>query len=203
MDSNESKKENTPRPAADVNIDASVPTAPANSEHSQSTAKRTKKEVILEELKEVAAIVAYLACSLCILETYKSLILLQLGMHEFVHNYEFAIVEALLLGKIVAVAQKLPLLSAFEDKPLAWLILFRSCVMTVIADLGGMVEDHIFPHSAHMIAQSGNPLALGITHQLASMLIFIVLFAVRGADNRLGPGTLRRMFFEAPVAKDS
>lgn len=153
----------------------------------------------MEELRELSINIVYLAGSLCILETYKSLILLQLGQREFVHNYVIAIVEALLLSKIVTLAQKLPLLNKFENQPLVLLILFRSLVMTLLVDLGGAAEDHFFPRSAHLIAQSGNPLALAITHQLACMLIFIVLFAVRGVDRRLGHGVLWNIFFKAPA----
>lgn len=164
--------------------------------------KPTKKQFLLREVKEVLAIVLYLAASLSLLETYKSLILLQQGVNEFGHNYTVAIVEALALGKIVALAQNLPFLNALRSRALIWVVLYQSIVMTVIVDLGGQLEDHFFPRSAKLLAESGNPLVLMATHQLASMLIFIVLFAVRGAEKSLGRGTLRKLFFEAPNPKE-
>lgn len=145
--------------------------------------------------------VIYLAASLSILETYRSLLLLQLGMDEFVHNYTIAIVEAIALGKIVALAQKLPFLQAFRNRALVWAVLYQSVVMTAVVALGGQLEDHLMPASAKLLAQSGNPVALAVTRQLASLLIFVVLFTVRGADKALGSGTLWKLFFEEPHSK--
>ncbi|MDZ4838321.1 MAG: hypothetical protein SGJ27_31440 [Candidatus Melainabacteria bacterium] len=163
----------------------------------------TKKQVLLKEVKEVLAIVLYLAASLSILETYKSLILLQQGISEFGHNYTVAIVEAVALGKIVALAQNLPFLNALRRRALIWVVLYQAIVMTVIVDFGGQLEDHFFPRSAKLLAETGNPFVLMATHQLASMLIFIVLFTVRGAEKSLGRGTLWKLFFEAPDSENN
>ncbi len=70
--------------------------------------------------------------------------------------------------------------------------------MTLIVDLGGRLEDHLFPRSAKLLAESGDTLVLIATHQLASMMIFILLFTVRSVDRALGSGTLRKIFLGAP-----
>ncbi len=165
-----------------------------NSEQT-TIAKPTKKQLILNELKEVGIVVGYLAVSLSILETYKSLILLQQGINMFAHNYTFALVESVALGKIVALAQNLPFLEAFEKHSLARAVLYQSIIMTLIVDVGGQLEDILFPRSAKLVAQSGDPTALMMTHQLASMLVFIVLFTVRGLSRKLGPGKLWKLIF--------
>jgi hypothetical protein len=161
----------------------------------------TKKQRIINEVKEVVVTILYLAASLCILQTYKSLILLQLGIKSFGQNYTFAIIEALMLGKIVVLAQHLPFLKACNRHSLARAVLYQSAVMTLIVDVAGKVEDSIFPHSAKLLEQSGNPLALMVTHQVASMSIFIVLFTVTGLDRMLGPGTLWRLVFRPPGSR--
>jgi hypothetical protein len=204
MKSDGPNKENAAPHNGDEKIEPSfqdsVAGAPVN-QPAQSIVKPTTKQLILREVKEVLAIVLYLAVSLSILETYKSLILLQQGINEFGHNYTVAIVEALALGKIVALAQNLPFLSALRSRALVWVILYQSIVMTIIVDLGGQLEDHIFPRSAKLLAESGDPFVLMVTHQLVSMMIFIVLFTVRGAEKALGRGTLKKLFFEPPGAK--
>jgi hypothetical protein len=161
----------------------------------------TKKERIINELKEVAITMLYLATSLCILETYKSLILLQQGINAFAQNYTVALVEALMLGKIVVIAQNLPFLKPNNKHSLARAVLYQSVLMTLIIDIGGKLEDTIFPHTARLLAQSGNPQVLMVTHQVAAMSIFIVLFTVTGLDKLLGPGTLWRLVFRPPASR--
>jgi hypothetical protein len=176
--------------------------APATrGETSEPHKKRSTKEALMEELKEVTAIVSYLAVSLSFLETYKSLLLLQLGDNEFVHGYTVALVEAVALGKIVALAQNLPFMNALKDRPLIWSVLYKAVVMTVIVDLGGKLEDYFFPRSAKLLEQSGDPIVLMVIHQLISMTIFVVLFAYRGADEALGKGTLAKLFLQAPKSR--
>jgi len=162
--------------------------------------KLSKKEFLIKELKDLGSIMGYLFVSLSVMETYKSLILLQLGIHAFQHNYLFALIEAIALGKIVALTQNLSLLKQFSGNSLYITVLIQAVIMTLITDVGGYLEDLIFPHAAQMLARTGNPLALTITHQWAAMLIFIVLFAFRGLDKRLGKGTLGKLFFAKPEA---
>jgi hypothetical protein len=73
-------------------------------------------------------------------------------------------------------------------------ILYKAVVMTLITDVAGRLEDTFFPRSAALIAQTGNPLVLHITHQAAAMAIFTVLFTVRALDEALGPGKLWKIF---------
>jgi hypothetical protein len=117
--------------------------------------KTITKERLINELKEVAFTVGYLAASLSILETYKSLILLQQGINDFQRNYIFALVEAILLGKIVAITQKLPFLKACNRHSLATAVLYQAMVMTLITDVGARLEDILFPRSAGLVSQSG------------------------------------------------
>jgi hypothetical protein len=155
--------------------------------------KRTKKEFLLHELKEVFSMVLYLAASLSLLGTFRALVLIQQGTNEFTHVYVVAIVEALALGKIVALAQNLKVFRAWDDRPLVWSVIFKSVLMTLIVDVGGSIEKAIF--DPHLVERPLHPLMLMITHQIALMTIFIVLFIVRDLNRALGPGKLFRLFF--------
>ena len=152
----------------------------------------------MSELKDVAATVLYLAVSLSIMQTYKSLILLQQGINEFGPNYLFAIVEALALGKIVVLAEKLPLLKRSGRHALAMEVLFQSLMMTLIADAAVKIEDTLFPMAAKLLEHSGSPLIFLLNRQVALMSLFIVLFTVRGLDELLGPGKLWKLIFQPP-----
>lgn len=164
---------------------------------SEPTMKPTRKERIMHELKELGLTIGYLAVSLSILETYKSLILLQQGINCFQHNYAVALIESVALGKIVVLTQNLPFVRACNQHSLARAVLYQSVVMTLIVDLGGRLEDMLFPRSAKFLAQTGDPIVLAITHQLAAMSIFIILYTVRGLNERLGPGQLWKLIFDA------
>jgi len=167
----------------------------------QPATKPTKKQRLVHELRDVGITIGYLAASLSILETYKSLILLQLGINEFQHNLVFALVEAIALGKIVAIAQNLPFLKACNRHSLFRAVLYQAVVMTLITDVGGKIEDVLFPRSATLLSQSGAPLVLAITHQLGAMVIFSILFTVKGLDEALGPGKLWRLVFCPPDSR--
>jgi len=150
------------------------------------------KEHLLRELREFLGIVLYLAASFSFLATFKSLILIQLGIHNFVHGYITALVESLALGKIVMLAQRIPILNAFERKPLLWSSLFKAVVMAVIVFLAGAAEERIFARHVSE-APLKQELLIMIAHLSGLFAVFYALFLVRGLDNALGPGKLRRL----------
>jgi len=147
----------------------------------------------MRELKELLVIVLYLAVCFSLLATFKSLVLIQLGINNFTHGYLVAIVEALALAKIVLLAQKLPILNKLEKKSLAWSALLNSVIMAVIVYLASEAEEKIFArHVAEATAKQG--IIIMITHLLALVLIFYFVFLVRGLDRALGPGKLLKLF---------
>lgn len=154
--------------------------------------KDVKKEVVISEIKDVLSIVLYLTVSLSLVATVKGLILIQVGINEFVHLYSVAIIEAVVLGKVVALTQKLPIMNAWDRHPLIWVILYKSAIMTVIIDIANAIEDKIFVHSASQHAPL-HPVIFLFAHQALELLVFIVLYSVRGLDRKLGPGKLMKL----------
>lgn len=151
-----------------------------------------RKEHLLLELKELLNTVIYLAVSFCVLATIKSVVLIQLGIHDFVHGYIKALIEALALSKIVMLAGRIPILGAFEQKSILLSSLYKSIVMAAIVFFGGTVEEKFF---AKDVAQANiqQELVLSATHLLALFLVFYVLFVARSLDSVLGKGTLRKL----------
>lgn len=163
--------------------------------------KLSKKEFVLHEAKELFFIILYLAASLCLLSTFRALTLIQEGSNEFIHLYLVSLVEAVALGKVVAIGQKLPVLSRFDDKPLFWSVLYKSALMTVIVTIGGAIEKHFF--DPHLVEAPLHPLIFLFSHQIAMMCIFIVLFIYKDLDCTLGYGTLTALFFKDRGAPDT
>jgi len=159
--------------------------------------RQTKKEFVLHEAREVFFMVSYLAISLSLIATFRSLVLIQNGINDFTHSYIVAIVLAVALGKIVVLGQKLPFVSAFNHRPLIYSVLYKAALMTLLANLGGKLEEKLFPALNHGGGSTAHQLVLLVTHQLALMSIFIVLFTWRDLERVLGHGTLFRLFFLA------
>lgn len=154
---------------------------------------RVTKKTIAEELRRFAENFVYLAICLSVLETYRSLVLLQLGVNQFTHGYVVAITGAFILGKLATLSQRFKFFEIFDHKPLIWPVLFRSILLTICAAIFKVVEELIFD-SAHSIPGI-HQMILTATHYTGTFFVFFVLFTVRGLDKRLGPGTLSFEFF--------
>jgi len=156
-----------------------------------------RKEHLMLELKELLGIVLYLAASFSLLATVKSLILIQLGINDFVHGYLKALIESLALGKIAMLTQNIPVLNALDDKSLLISCLFKAVVMSVIVFLGGGLEERIFAkHVAE--ASPKQELMMVIAHLSGLFAVFYALFLARGLDKALGPGRLLQLLTKPP-----
>src|SRR5262249_513711 len=79
-------------------------------------------------------------------------------------GFLIATTSALIVGKVVLVADKLPFLAKFDNEPLAYPIVFKSFVYTVLVLIARMLE--AFVH----YAIEGNPVGGGafIRHELGT-----------------------------------
>lgn len=159
----------------------------------------SRKEHIMQELKELLAIFLYLVSSFSVLCAFKSLILIQLGINNFVHGFVFALVEALALSKIVLLAQRIPLLNAFNNKSLALSALYQAIIMAFVVLIAGNLEEKLF---AHHVAEAPIKQEIGvtITHLVALIFVFYVPLVVKGLDRALGYGKLRAAYFTPGAA---
>jgi hypothetical protein len=159
----------------------------------------SRKEHILQELKELAIIFLYLAASFSILETMRSLILIQLGINNFIHGFVVALVEALALSKIVLLAQRLPLLNALNNRSLALSAFYQAVIMALVVFFAGQLEEKLF---AHHVADAPVRQQLGvtITHLATLLFVFYVPLVIRGLDRVLGPGKLAAAFLTPGAA---
>jgi hypothetical protein len=170
--------------------------------------KFTKNE-FAHHSRQIFFTVLYLATSLSLIATFRSLVLIQQGINDFAHSYAVALIMAVFLGKIVVFAQKLPFIHALNHKQLIQSVFYKATVMTVIADLALMIEHKLFGHHQDQnVASVNHALAMTVAHQLSLFLIFSVLFTFRDLDRVLGEGTLFKLFFlsreeQLPVASET
>jgi hypothetical protein len=96
-------------------------------------ARRNRKERILEEIKRLMAIIAYLFVLLTVFQLHRALILRE---HEIHYNYGqgliFALINAWVLGKFVLVGESLYRGEHWQRKPLMYLVLLKSAICGMI-----------------------------------------------------------------------
>lgn len=170
---------------------------------SEEKPKASWKQTVLHEVREVFFMVAYLAICFTLIATFRCLVLIQNGINDFSHSYLVAAVEALALGKIVALAQRLPVIAAWNRRALIYSVLYKSVILTLIVDAAGMLERRLFPPASSTTASVAHNVELMIAHQGAFLFVFIALFTWRDLDRRLGNGTLKMLFFEPPVEQNA
>lgn len=171
----------------------------SNTKEALESTLRLTKETLAEEIKRFVENFLYLVFCLSVLETYRSLVLLQFDINQFGHGYLVAITASLIMAKLVTLAQRIKFFEIFDSKPLIYPVLFRSIMMTICVAIFKVGEELIFSTN-HVIPQF-HATVLTLTHYLGTTFVFFVLFTVRGLDQKLGKGTLSRLFFglgEAP-----
>jgi hypothetical protein len=158
------------------------------------------KEHIVIELREILGIIIYLLISFSILATFKSLILIQAGVNNWVHGYMQALVASLALSKVVFLAQKLPLLNAMQNRRAIYAVIYKAIIFTIITTAASQLEEMIF--QAHLVKQEENtyPVLAYMTHTLGMFLVFFILFIFRELDNVLGHGRLKEIFLNRPAS---
>ncbi|MBN8662171.1 MAG: hypothetical protein K2Y32_04475 [Candidatus Obscuribacterales bacterium] len=159
--------------------------------------KKEAKAHLKEELREFSIIASYLGICFAFLATVKSLILIQLGIHDFVHGYTVAAVEALGLGKIVLLCHNLPFMKNTLDKrPIVISALVKALSLAVIVFIGGQIEEKIFARHAAEVAMQQR-LIMDCTRLFCLVFVFYLMFIWRELNAVLGPGKLKSLLLGA------
>jgi hypothetical protein len=161
--------------------------------------KRTLRARVIHELSEFVVMFLYLLIPIGAIVVHRAITLKQMGF-----DYRFsgvAIVTALVLAKVMVVAEGLGLGGRWNDRPLIWPILVKSVLFAVLLilfyDLEGGVEGLV--HGKRFI-ESIPPLggggALGVSVMTINLAIALIpFFAYRELSRAMGPGKLRALLF--------
>ncbi len=147
--------------------------------------------------------VAYLWVVLGLLELHKAVVLRQYNIgHRLDYRVGFALINALVLGKVMIVAEDLHVGERFRGRAIFYVILIRSALFTAILIcfdmleevLVGMFHGKTFAKSIPTLGRGGLE---GIL--LVGIIIFVVLipfFAYREIAQVIGEGELKSLFFQ-------
>jgi hypothetical protein len=157
------------------------------------------KQKAKHELIEYALIVAYLAIVFAAFTIYRRLIL---ASYDITYtNYWFALIEALILGKVIMIGRVFRLGRYLEDKPLIYSSLYKTTVFSLFCAAFTVAEHTVvglwkgegFAAGLHHLSQKG-------VHEVVAgtLMLFVSLFpffAFRELGRVAGRDRLKDVFF--------
>lgn len=160
------------------------------------------KQKAKEELKDFAIISIYLAFFFSALVTYTTLLLRKHDIDSPM-NYTFAIINALVIGKVILIGEMMHLGRRAEARPLYQSVLFKSVLYSLLVLAFHFLEEfikrliHGKPFGTVWHDIDSNEL---IARSIIIFLTFLPLFAFRELHRVLGPEKLHALFFTPRAA---
>jgi hypothetical protein len=178
--------------------------ASTSRESERNEAKGTWKRRIAHELLDYWMNVVYLAIFFGVFAWYRRFILAE--YHISYMHYGSAIIEALILAKVILVGDALGLNRGYENKPLIYPTLHKAVVFSIFVGIFTIVE-HVVEGLIHGQGVAGGLAALWsegrdeiISRCIVTFFAFIPFFALRELAIVLGEGKLHRLFFRRDAA---
>jgi hypothetical protein len=169
---------------------------------SESQAKQPEnlKEKARHELVEYGINIVYLTLVFASFTIYRRLIL---AAHDVTYtNYWVALIEAVILGKVVMIGGIFRLGRGLEDKPLIFPTLYKTAVFTVFCAVFKVVEYGVKGLFTGLGFMGGiDALLAKDSHEIAanSLMVFVAFvpyFGVKELGRVLGEKTIRTLFFK-------
>jgi len=161
--------------------------------------KASLEERALDELKHYAIITLYLWVLFVLFATYKRMLLHENGIS--VWNESFAIVNALIFGKVILIFQALKLGQRLKGLALAWIVLGRSLMFTIVLILFHIVEEAIrawfndLPLATSIQDFGGGTLLGFATYAAIFFVALIPFFAISEVAEVIGADALWKLMF--------
>lgn len=173
-------------------------------------AKASLKERAIEEFKIYWIVAFYLWLFLGSFTIYRRLVLAETGS-AYLH-YGIALVEALVIAKVVLIGNMFGFSRRFEDRPLIFPVLYKSILFGVLVVLFGVVE-HLVDGLIHKEGLAGGVRRMAeiggdefAARALILIVAFVPFFAFSEIGRVLGVDKLAAMFIgkreAAQAAKD-
>jgi hypothetical protein len=164
------------------------------------------KQKIKHELIEFWVIAFYLMFFFCALVAYTLLLLKKYDVSNDAMNFGFAIVNALVIGKVILVGEMMHLGRGYERRPLWQSVLLKSVVFSVLVLVFHIVEE-IVKRIIHGQPRGTVWHHLQMEDMVARTLVvfcaFIPLFAFSELRRVLGEGKLYALVRGRGVAEDA
>ncbi len=155
------------------------------------------KQKAAHELKDFFWISVYLAVFFCALETYTMLLLRKYDISFL--NYTFALINALVIAKVILIGEMAHVGRKWESKPLYQSVLYKSFVFGLLVFAFHFLEEFVKRLIHHGPAGSvvhEVKLDEAIARTIVIFCAFIPLFAFRELGRVLGPERLHALFFK-------
>ena len=169
--------------------------------------KSTWKEKIFHELVEYWINVIYLTLVFAAFTQYRRLLL---AAYDITYtNYWVAVIEALILAKVIMIGAVVRLGRGLEDKPLIYPTLYKTAVFTVFVAIFKIVEHTIKGLwngeglMGGLVEISEKGLDVVLANSLVVLVAFIPFFAVKELGRVLGEEKIRVLFFRSRAAESS
>ncbi|EEF61196.1 hypothetical protein [Pedosphaera parvula] len=159
-----------------------------------------RKQKVVNEMTEYCFTFLYLAFFLGAIAWYRRLILME--YHISYLHYGFAIVEALILAKVILVGNALHLGRELENKRLIYSTIYKAVVFTIFVAVFGVIEHAIegWLHGNGLVGGLKEFMDTGRDELLARCLItffaFIPFFGFQEIGRVMGAGKIGELFFK-------
>jgi hypothetical protein len=159
----------------------------------QKLKEGTFKQKFIHELKTVGWVSLYLALFFCALSTYSMLMLHELNVEESYFRYGFAIINALVIAKIILIGEYARLGREHEDKPLIISVLWKAFLFGLLIAAFHVLEESIKRLVLHK--QISFRVDEMLIRNLVVFSFLIPFFAFWELRRVLGEGELFDLFF--------
>ena len=160
------------------------------------------KQKAVHEFVDFFGIALYLAFFFCAVMTYRMILL-----HDFQDawlNYSFALINALVIGKVILIGEIAHLGKKYEEKPLLFSSVYKAFMFSLLTGAFHIVEDAI-KRLLHGENVGGVFHGMRIDDALARTVVvfctFIPLFAFRELRRVIGEDKFNDLFFHPRASK--
>jgi hypothetical protein len=173
-----------------------------NTENAQAV---TLKQKATHELVQLVAVFLYLAFFFCALATYSMLLLKEFNVSYF--TYGFALINAIVIAKVILIGEYAHLGKKHEAKPLLLAAIYKAFLFTLLVFAFHVVEEliRLFIHRGN-ISTALREIRIDdlLGRSLVVFCTFIPLFAFRELQRVLGEEKFSALFFRtvAPAKSD-
>jgi hypothetical protein len=161
--------------------------------------KGNLKKKIFHEVAEYLINVAYLSLMFAAFTQYRRLIL---AAHDIAYtNYWVAVIEALILAKVIMIGDAFRLGRGFEDRPLIYPTVYKAVVFSIFVAVFKLIEHTIkglWKGEGIMVGLvdlSEKGLYVILANSLVVLVAFIPFFAVKELGRVLGENKIGTLFF--------
>jgi hypothetical protein len=168
--------------------------------------KRSWKAKLLAEFENLLAIVAYLFVLFAVFQLHTAMILVSRGInYSYSQGIIFALVNALVLGKFMLIAEALHAGKEWQSRALLYSTLFRSVGMAVILVICHLLEEGLVAiwHGRSFFAAPDMNFIEILSLGLVMFVVLIPFFAFRELQRVLGKAELKSLFLQHKIANGS